>query len=632
MSPSKKRLKKYTPFMYIISLSLFAGLIAWNSIELPFSNPWGVTGNLTVMEYNPASEFLRYGVFLLLPLIPLIVMYILNIRGSNRFYFAQRPAAPLETLRLPFWQKILYPGLFLAYTLVYALGLPTYHSHGALDTFHEGESMGFAISYMEGLIPYQDYIFVHGTIQDPLRSVIAFRLFGQSIGAVRTLESMVAVTVILLITLFVLKNFRYRPLPSLITISVVFSLLIKGFVDINQVLFIPITVPPRDITTLLFLLTILFLHQHLQRDEQNLHKTRFSATVFIFSFLPLATFAYSIDRAFYITAAYLILFIPVYLTVRKISKSLVRQYLIAALSGIAGGIIFFGIIIRGAFVSFVDFAILTMPKYKELMDGFVFPIYDLKFLFAVVLIALNVFWMMYKILQEMHLSGNQPVFAIVSLTRKYLPELALLLLSVFFFRSALGRSDWEHVSYSLLPVYLLTLSVLLKYYLAPVIIGLEKSKTTHWVLIGLLGLFLVWQGFSNLNHQTISEKFPLQTSDQELIPDNYKSAIHFLRQNLDDDAYFMTLTSEAMWYYFVEKPSPTRFPVVWFAMPYFYQEEMIEDLENKNVKYILYHNHHWANAIDGFTNQEKLPLLMAYIHEHYRHYYSFSDQEIWVRK
>ncbi len=132
--------------------------------------------------------------------------------------------------------------------------------------------MGFAISYMEGLIPYKDYIFVHGTIQDPLRSVIAFRLFGQSIGSVRTLESIVAVTTVLLITLFVLKIFRFRPLPSLITIVAVFLLQPGGSADINQMLFIPITVPPRDITTLLFLLTIPFLQQYLQRSEQPMRK------------------------------------------------------------------------------------------------------------------------------------------------------------------------------------------------------------------------------------------------------------------------------------------------------------------------------------------------------------------------
>ena len=632
MSPKRQKFKKYLPFMYMFFLSLVGGLIFWDSVQLPFSNPWGVTGNLTVIEYNPANDFFRYSLFILLPVLPMIIMYVLNINKSNDLYFQLSNRKPLSAPAMPHWQKILYPALFLLYTLIYTLRLPTYHAHGPLDTFHEGESLGFAISYMEGLIPYKDYLFVHGTFQDPLRSVLAFQLFGQSIGAVRTLESIISIITFLLLTLFILKIFQNRPLPVFITISVIFTLLVKGFVDINNVLFIPITLPPRDITTLSFLLTIPFLQKFLQAEEQEINKQRFSLVVFLFSMIPFATFAYSIDRAFYLTAAYLILSGPIYLSVRKISPALAKNYLITALAGAAGGILLFGVIIRGAFVSFIDFALLTMPKYKELMDGFIFPIYELKFLFVVVLIALNVFWVMYKILQEFHHNERKFGAAAVAFSGKYLLELTLLLLAVFFFRSALGRSDWEHISYSSLPVYLLSLYIMLKYYICPMLNSEKLQITASWILIGIISLALIWQGSQSLNQRTLEEKFPLQVSDDQLIPENYKSAIHFLRYNLQEDENFITLTSEASWYYFVEKPCPTRFPVVWFAMPYFYQEEIIEDLLNNNVKYILYHNDHWANAIDGFANQDKLPILMQYIHENYQYYYSFYDNEIWVRK
>jgi hypothetical protein len=45
------------------------------------------------------------------------------------------------------------------------------------------------------------------------------------------------------------------------------------------------------------------------------------------------------------------------------------------------------------------------------------------------------------------------------------------------------------------------------------------------------------------------------------------------------------MTSEGSWYYFIEKACPTRFPVVWFASTTFYQEEIVSDLKNNNVKY-----------------------------------------------
>ncbi len=92
------------------------------------------------------------------------------------------------------------------------------------------------------------------------------------------------------------------------------------------------------------------------------------------------------------------------------------------------------------------------------------------------------------------------------------------------------------------------------------------------------------------------------------------------------------MTSEAAWYYFLERPSPTRFPIVWFAMPHFYQQEIVEDLEEKNVKYILMSNAHWANRIDRVSSKARLPIVRDHIHVNYAPLGMIDDHEIWVRK
>jgi len=127
-------------------------------------------------------------------------------------------------------------------------------------------------------------------------------------------------------------------------------------------------------------------------------------------------------------------------------------------------------------------------------------------------------------------------------------------------------------------------------------------------------------------------KFPLNKTDAEFIPPNYARTISFLKKNLGDDENFFTLTSEASWYYLVNKPCPARFNVVWFAMPAFFQKEIVEDLQQNNVKFIIYRNNCWSNKIDGFDNETRLPIVTDYVKHNYRRLGRIDDNEIWVRK
>ena len=92
------------------------------------------------------------------------------------------------------------------------------------------------------------------------------------------------------------------------------------------------------------------------------------------------------------------------------------------------------------------------------------------------------------------------------------------------------------------------------------------------------------------------------------------------------------MTSEASWYYFIRKPCPIRFPIVWFAMPYFYQSEIVEDLKKSRVKYILYKNDARSNRFGGFGNEVKLPVVVDYIKKNYCFFIKINDNEIWIKK
>jgi hypothetical protein len=123
----------------------------------------------------------------------------------------------------------------------------------------------------------------------------------------------------------------------------------------------------------------------------------------------------------------------------------------------------------------------------------------------------------------------------------------------------------------------------------------------------------------------------VRVPDSAFVPQDYKTAIAFLKENLGPGENFMTLTNEASWYYYVGRPCPSRFLVVWFAMPDFYQREVVRDLETKGVKYILYRNSFWTNSIDSIPNEKRLPILFRYVNEHYRFCRDLNGNEIWIK-
>jgi hypothetical protein len=633
MKKNKELYSKYSTHLYLFFISVFISLVLWDAIRLPFHNPWGVSGNLVKIAYNPANNLVRFALLIALPVLGLGLLSFLFRNKADAAYFKRCTAnvSPEDCIRLSSLWRISFFVMFLVYTLLFVLNISTYHSNGPLDTFHEGESLGTAISYMKGFAPYTDFLFVHGTVQDPLRAVLAFQLFGKSIGAVRTLESIVTLLTFTLFFFFIFRLFKGNPLSIFISLAVMYGLQMKGPFDISKVLVIPILIAPRDIVTFAFLAIFVGLGRYLERGEEAADKKLFSVMVFLLALIPIAAFGYSIDRGFYLTTAYTLLWVLLFVFHFR-NSVLQKSYIISTLLGAVCGMILLGFILKGAFWDFFKFAFLIMPQYKELMDGFVYPIYDVRYLFPCLLIAMNLYWMVYKFIQELRECKAGWFEGIRGYLAKYLVELLLLLLSVFFYRSALGRSDGEHVAYSTAPAYILSLLIILKHYLPAVT---EKYGRSRKVLCSILLVLILLCGTKvyHISHNhLLSQKFPVKTSDFNYIPGEYLRTYEFFRYRLKPDEYFITLTSEAIWYYFADKPCPIRFPVVWFAMPRFYQEEIVEDLKTKNIKYILYRNSHWANAIDGFPNEEKLPILMQYIHQNYEPYLNRDNSEIWVRK
>jgi len=104
------------------------------------------------------------------------------------------------------------------------------------------------------------------------------------------------------------------------------------------------------------------------------------------------------------------------------------------------------------------------------------------------------------------------------------------------------------------------------------------------------------------------------------------------RGNLLEDEYFYTLTSDALLYYLTDRLCPTRFPVVYYAAPRQYQEEIVEDLDTKNVKLVIVTGEGGSNWIDGVNIGARSPLILTYVLNNYKPLALVGGFEIWTRK
>src|SRR5215831_16365989 len=121
------------------------------------------------------------------------------------------------------WRWFLPTALIIT-TLLVALDTPSYMSAGSFNAFEEGLPLSAGMSYLSGGTPFRDFIFTHGLYDEPLRIAFAFKLFGPSIGAMRTLQSINKIVTFGLLAWFLIRLFRGSAVWSLFTLFVLYWL------------------------------------------------------------------------------------------------------------------------------------------------------------------------------------------------------------------------------------------------------------------------------------------------------------------------------------------------------------------------------------------------------------------------
>ncbi len=599
---------------------LLGPTLAERYVHLPWRNPWDVTGPLAALSYNPADNLLKY---LIIVAGPSLLLLLASATPLRRALFAAtaRPAAhPPDTARRRPAAWVM--ALSLLYVTIMAICVTTYHAgNRKIDAFHEGESLGAATCHLAGQAPYRDTIFVHGVWQDPLRSVTAFALFGRSIGAARTLESLTKVACYLLLFALLWRLGGRRLAHAHAAFLGVILLTGPIFLHLTELL----AIPPRDVVSYGFTLLVLELWRRL-RAEGTAVASGSAVFASLAAFTAVGAFAFSVDRGFFLTAA-LLLVAPLLLRMAADRKTAGRLALAGAAGGLAG-VTLLGAALQWQFAAFADFVFVKMPQYKELMDGKVYPFTERDYLIPVTVTALNAFVMLFGLLRVATTADGGRLRAAADHAAARFPAILLLVLSVLYYRSALGRSDPEHVMYASAPTYMLSLHLLIGGPLR----GLLRRRAAHIVLATIVAAFALAGAWKIHHRDLLARNFPFRQPDRELVTPEVAAAIDFLAANLAPGDGFFTMTSEAVWYYYLDRPCPCRFPVVWLAMPPFYQREIVRDLQRRPVKLVLYADDSTGYAIDGITSRERLPIVGEYLREAFEPFAVVGAHEIWIRR
>jgi len=631
-----------SPYLYVILLSYYGVWLMWNAIKLPTHVPTGIISSLPEIGYNPANNILRFLLAILVPpLACLIVWMVINKKPKKLWDVYQR----LHWIRITITVAVVTASVLLCV----AIGIvqnstnpannpaDTYggpYSYALIDTFHEGETLGPAISYEQpNLAPYRDFVIVHGVFQDALRTVIAFKVFGTSIGAARAFAAILGIIAILAYYALLLVLFRGNIFKSAIALFVIALLMLPGgTLPIIGNYIYGVLFPFRDIATILFLITAIIGYRLIPKN----HKKKLAAASLIIGFIVIAGFANSIDRAIFIAALSVVWLILAFIisAPKSFFKGIFLPYIVGAIIGIP----VLGLALKWAFSDFISY-LLTISKYKEYLDGVIFtrpniPITIILLITAGIITAfgavlINTLGKSAPKRASLKARLHTVRLRLVPLVQKHFITILLAATGLIFLRSAIGRSDPSHWVYSIQWLYLLLTYVGITYFYY---IFKNKQKVINVIAVVLLGCCLIFYAFNVKTIDVKANTFPINIPDSDFMRPDYIQTADYLKQNLTGNESFVTLTSEGSWYYFVGKPSPIQYPIIWYAFTAPQREAIASQLDKgTNIKYVVTNNN-WTTDFDYVPNPIRFPEVYAVFNKDYVPYIGFGQQTIWIRK
>ena len=607
--------KNILPFI-LIFLSVVVATLLWNHISIPYNPEKQILGDSYLKNlHNPLNDILRFIFFLSLPVFTLVFYYQLKEKNIftnfkeiiffnyNNFNYSN------EKKDINFFSYVILSFLLLEFFSLNFLGY-----NFDVDFFHEGMWLTASQNLKINQGYWSSSYIVRGLFGD-FYPYFLWNTFGvESVGVTRLFQ-LVIIFLNKLLLLMIARN-----------ISLIVNL--KKEIQIIYFLFLSITFlsfqgygSPIFLTrSFLLLLFILIFLKFLDN-----YKSGF-IYIPIIGFFSSVSFFWYIDIGFYINIFIFILFLFFLI------KFELKNILVLSISIILGWLFFYLVIPKEEFSEFLNNSYLIFSTLNYI-HGLIFPTpfisLDARSTRALLIFLITALLITKAI--SKNIEEKEFIF--------FISLFFLILISCLYFNYGLSRSDSSHIKVAQGFIYIPFFSILFFYILKNLNINLNKSVLNKFkkFKVGILLLIVVLifiekkyedKKIINLPTSFNSIKELINFEDKNYLSKDYQEFIQYYADVSKSDNCITIFTNEIAIYYFLKKPSCSKYFNMWTATPEEIQSEMIKDFKSNRPKFILYESEKDVFKI----SQERLLLVNAFILENYVFYEKFKYWDIYKIK
>jgi len=533
----------------------------------------------------------------------------------------RRPIAPQTAWRLAAFAAI--PALL--YLFSYA---STAESTQWIDLFHRGEAIGPASDYLRGKVPFRDVFALHGMLEDGLLDAWLMELFGRSIDVAMTRT--VVIGAFLGVAIWYLGIAVFESIPMALICVAVGSW----------------TTAENNRTFFQVAAVALFWNALRRRSK--------ASAVFSGVFAGVALF-FSYEIGLYTIAGAFGTAVLLWLVARRVEWTGMPPWTAAglfALGTLLGAAPFaIYLALHGALDDFVRTSFVVIPRIIDAVWSLPFP--DVVSTFRrdlnIHTLADFVLW------EKFHLIVSPLTIAIAAIyyiqrwlrRRTDMLDHALLVMTAFAAiaqRTAFGRASFRHQYFAAFLIG--PLMVLLGVLAVRALAGLWRrgDEGTRAFVVTLAAAFvpliaiLFWipdlvdarlSDFTRYYGRLLHADRDAHTEEVRWRITDVSAAIGELT---GPNEPVFDFSNKPAFYFFANRPNPTRFYQIPILSPPGFQMETIRALELAQPKVIIRRSPELFDQFDGVPNELRAQAVAAYIDDSYRFHRAVRGVELWSRR
>jgi hypothetical protein len=496
-----------------------------------------------------------------------------------------------------------------------------------VDLFHRGETIGPASDYLRGKVPYRDVFALHGMLEDGLLDGWLMTLFGRSLDV--AIARNVILGACLGVSLWFLGIVLFDSIPLA---AVVVAMSAWTTAENNRTFFQVAAVA-------------LFVNGLRGSALSMLASGVFAGVAFFFSY----------DIGLFTTGGAIAAFVILAIARKRVPQCGAADPaagLLRFLVGLAIGAAPFAIYlaVNGALDDFLVTSFVTIPKVIDATWSLPFPDIVSTFRKDLNLHTLAEF----VLLEKFHLILSPLTIAIAAvyciqrwLRRKLDPlDVALLVLAIFATvaqRTAFGRAEFRHQYFAafLIGPLLVILAILLVRALRRVwSTGDAGTRAFIGALaVAALPMMAVLFWIPDLVNARIGDLIGFHARVLRVTHEPHSEETRWRIEAVATEIQRLTKKNEPIFdfsnqpafYFFADRPNPTRFYQVPILSPRDFQAEAIAALEKAKPKVVIRTAPEGFDRFDGVPNALRAQAVAAYLDDTYRFHKSALGVELWTR-